>query len=477
VNATYLELHLRRLRALLARRVRWLRQQWRHDPRRELASQMISDARADWLLGSEERGAEEAFYAADAEAMQAAAAAAEAEGEIAELLHAQGRQAPALEVLGHLFRLSAFERDVLLLCLAPELDPTFGPLYAYAQDNMARHKPTPHLALDLAGCSTAERVVRLADFGETAPLRRYRLVHLVDGALSLDERVSEYLRGHNRPAGVLAALLRPVHPGLLAEGQRGLAATLAAQVRARRGGGSWPIVNLAGPPDSGQAELAHALCERLGVQLYRLDLARLGGEDQQVLPGLLERETLLLQIAFYIDLAEAPALEGEQRALLDDLAGRSGLFVIVGTREPWRAERETLSLRLARPRSVESIELWRQALGAEHVAAGAELEALVQQFDFGPQAVARTVAAASQQARLAGQELAPAELWAASRETTSAELDELAQRIEPHFSWDDIVVPTGVRQQLREIADQIEQRHTVYERWGFGLALSRGRGI
>lgn len=475
-NALYLELHLRRLRALIVRRVRWLRQQWSHDPRREFAAQVISEAHADWLLRGEDRQEEQAFYATDDEALHAASVADAAEGEIKRLLRTQGNQAPAMEVLQHLFRLTAFERDVLLLCLAPEIDPSFGPLYAYAQDNMALHRPTPHLALDLAGCSAAERVTRLAAFGETAPLRRYRLLYLADGVLSIDERVGEYLRGHNRPDEALATLLRPIYSGLLSERQRRLVTTLVAQVRARRAGGEWPMVNLAGLPDSGQSELAHHLCDRLGVQLYRLDLARLESEVQRVLPGLLERETLLLQIALYVDLSATLTLEGGQRALLDDLAGRGGLFVIVATREPWRAERETIALPMARLRATDNIDLWRQALGAEHTAA-AGLDALVQQFDFGPQAVARTVAVARQQAQLMGRELAPADLWAAGRETTNAELDELAQRIEPHFDWDDIVVPAGVHQHLREIAAQVEQRHTVYESWGFGAALSRGRGI
>jgi SpoVK/Ycf46/Vps4 family AAA+-type ATPase len=53
----------------------------------------------------------------------------------------------------------------------------------------------------------------------------------------------------------------------------------------------------------------------------------------------------------------------------------------------------------------------------------------------------------------------------------------LARRIEPAYDWQDIVVAEDVLGQLRELADQVEQRSRVYERWGFGTKLGRGRGI
>jgi SpoVK/Ycf46/Vps4 family AAA+-type ATPase len=56
-------------------------------------------------------------------------------------------------------------------------------------------------------------------------------------------------------------------------------------------------------------------------------------------------------------------------------------------------------------------------------------------------------------------------------------LGDLAQRLEPCYAWEDIVLPEDTRRQLREIADQVATRPQVYEAWGFGERLSRGRGI
>jgi SpoVK/Ycf46/Vps4 family AAA+-type ATPase len=56
-------------------------------------------------------------------------------------------------------------------------------------------------------------------------------------------------------------------------------------------------------------------------------------------------------------------------------------------------------------------------------------------------------------------------------------LDELARRIVPCHDWSDIVLPDDVSHQLQEIATQVGQRAHVYEAWGFGAKLNRGRGV
>src|SRR3954471_12247783 len=48
---------------------------------------------------------------------------------------------PALERLAPLFRLSGFDLDALLVCLAPELHVRYGKLYAYLQNDVTRKAP------------------------------------------------------------------------------------------------------------------------------------------------------------------------------------------------------------------------------------------------------------------------------------------------------------------------------------------------
>ena len=76
-----------------------------------------------------------------------------------------------------------------------------------------------------------------------------------------------------------------------------------------------------------------------------------------------------------------------------------------------------------------------------------------------------------------GSEIRGSDLWRECRAQTGVALDEMAQRITPTYRWDDIVVGDDVRTQLRELSSQVEQRGRVYDQWGFGAQLARGRGI
>ena len=46
-------------------------------------------------------------------------------------------------------------------------------------------------------------------------------------------------------------------------------------------------------------------------------------------------------------------------------------------------------------------------------------------------------------------------------------MDALAQRIAPKATWDDMVLPAADMALLRQLAAQVQHRHTVYEEWGF----------
>ncbi|MGH2370578.1 MAG: ATP-binding protein, partial [Chloroflexota bacterium] len=105
------------------------------------------------------------------------------------------------------------------------------------------------------------------------------------------------------------------------------------------------------------------------------------------------------------------------------------------------------------------------------------IEALVAQFDLGTQGIAAAgVQALGEPAQRLNGGLG-ARLWDACRAQARPRLDDLAQRIEPAATWDDLVLPEAQRQVLREIAIHVRQRARVYETWGFAAKSARGLGI
>jgi hypothetical protein len=114
-----LELELELLRLRLRRRILWLRSWWGTDPLHGVGALLASDSRVDALARRPDPEDEAAFYADDDEAARIDEALAE--------LRAQLDAPPRspLDGLVEFLGLTRLDRELLVLALAPELDPGF----------------------------------------------------------------------------------------------------------------------------------------------------------------------------------------------------------------------------------------------------------------------------------------------------------------------------------------------------------------
>jgi AAA+ superfamily predicted ATPase len=486
LNREQLEAEIARLRLLLHRRALWLRQHWTHEASQDYMAWRISNAQADWLLGGEDRAAEAAFYANEPDAATLGASLAAVEARIAGTsVELQRAGAPAtLDVLTRLFELSPFERDVFLLALAPEVDSSFERLYAYVHDDLTRRQATPQLALTLLA-SEQETADARDYFMPEATLRRFRLVGLDDAVpppgfanrpLRVDERLLNFVLGVNRPDERLASVLAPAPVALIASADRTLVERIAGW--AQTGDLASRAVNLVGSADASPLHLARAVCDELRIDLFQVNAASLPAAraERRELLALLEREAVLLQTALYLDL---DAIRAEERRELTDDIDRLRVFIVIASGVRWPGTRETFAAAVRKPDASQQAELWQHALAPADDAEDLEIAALVEQFDLGTAQIGRAVTAARELATLRDGDATPTadDLWRACEQEAAPKLDELAQRIVPCYAWDDIVLPPEPFRQLQEISAQVSHRAQVYQSWGFGAKLNRGRGI
>ena len=138
----------------------------------------------------------------------------------------RGARGPELRLarLATLFGLTRFDLDVVLACLAPELDRRYERLYGYLHDDVTRRRPSVDLVLALFLPDVAVRVAARARFDPDAPLLRFRLVELGDEpeqpsatllgrTLRLDPRIAAHLLGDDAPDVRLRASVIPVTTG------------------------------------------------------------------------------------------------------------------------------------------------------------------------------------------------------------------------------------------------------------------------
>ena len=391
---------------------------------------------------------------------------------------------PALLILAQRFGLSLFEREVLLLCAAMELDTRVASLAARAQDDAGRPYPTFALALALFDEPAWEAL------SPERPLRFWRLVEinqppaqsLVTSALRADERVVNYLKGLNYLDDRLAPYLFPLPAeefrAFPASHQRAVDAALRAL---RPADAPPPLVHLHGADPPSKQLVAARASAALGLHLYRLPAELLPAQaaELETLARLWQRESALLPVALYLDAHEADrAAQAEgQAAPVNRFLARTSGVVFLDTRElPAAFARPALTLDAAKPSAAEQRDAWAEETGPADAESPALLAA---QFNLSLAAI-RRLARGVLSGRPADEATAAdvrEQLWQACLAYARPQLDLLAQRVEPKAGWDDIVLPPAEKRLLRQIADQVQDRARVYEEGGFGEKMNRGLGI
>jgi SpoVK/Ycf46/Vps4 family AAA+-type ATPase len=390
---------------------------------------------------------------------------------------AQALPAPsALERLCAAFQLSPFERDLVLLCAGVELDSTFAASCAAAQGDPRKIHPTFSLAL------AAFRGAHWSALSPSSSLRRWRLIELtgnegvVAAPLRIDERVLHFLTGINHLDDRLQALVEPMAaPPDLPLSQLEVAQRIA-QLLANNENQIPPVVQLCGSEGIGRAAVAALACREFGLRLHVLrgSDVPVSATERETLARLWEREALLSRSALLVEADEIDSTEAV-RTLLSFLENVNGIL-FVSRRDPLRAGRRPIvRFDVRKPTSSEQTELWNEALGENFSRMNGQVENVVAQFSLGPrniEAACATLASSSGDEPDLGRKL-----WEACRIQSRARLDDLAQRIEPAATWDELVLPEAQRQLLREITAHVRQRTKVYETWGFAEKGARGLGI
>lgn len=387
----------------------------------------------------------------------------------------------ALDHLCATFGLSRFERAVLTLCAGVELDADVAALCATAQGDSRRAYPTFSLAL------AALPDAHWSALTPAAPLRRWRLIEVGPGdglttsPLRIDERVLHYLAGTPHQDERLAGLvdLLPI-PDSLVPSHQALAERVAATWARAASPGGLPVIQLCGDEVAGKRAIAAAACASLGLSLSALSAHAVpqSPSELEAFIRLWAREAVLSGSALLLECDDLDATDTTREAAIARLVERLSSPLMVAGRERRRTPHRLMpSFEVSRPTSGEQRVIWQAALGATAPSLNGQVDRLVSQFSLSAPTIYAACAEANGQLGEASAAAAAHIVWDACRAQARPRLDDLAQRIEPAATWDDLVLPDLQRHTLREIAAHVRQRARVYETWGFAARSSRGLGI
>ncbi|MGB5712369.1 MAG: ATP-binding protein [Waterburya sp.] len=409
-----------------------------------------------------------------------------------EVMVAAMKVPPTVETLCQLFNLSPFERQVLLLCAGVELDGEIAKLCGQLQGDDCRNYATFSLAL---------AALPNSHWGAIYPARPLRHWHLLElgnsdgltrSPLRIDERVLHYLTGGQDLDRRLVGLVRSVPvAGELVPSHQILAERLAANWSGQPNQ-RLTVIQLCGTDKESQRAIALAACSLLGLKLQAMSARLLPTEARELeaFMRLWEREaalsnSVLLLYCQELNTSDAARQDAIQR-FIEGL--RVGLIVSSRERRTW-GENSLLTLDVHPPTTQEQYELWHRGLD-KVMSSNGNLSALVGQYNFNSSTIQVVCAEALGMERWGdeetgrqgdgktGEQVSVSNLvWDLCRSQSCPRLEDLAQRIEPAATWDDLVLPPMQQQVLQEIAVHVRQRLTVYETWGFASKGARGLGI
>ncbi|MEL7044956.1 MAG: ATP-binding protein, partial [Pseudomonadota bacterium] len=397
--------------------------------------------------------------------------------------HPGQKAPPSLDVLCGLFKLSEFERDLLLLCAAVELDAEFLELCRTAQAADARGVPTLGLALALLDGGHWSALT------PAAPLRYWRMLEIGSGdtlmssPLRIDERVLHHLTGLRYPDEALSAYIEMLPPPESTPGEESRQRLLGEMAAAWSSDQQrWPVLQLSGNDSAARRDLAGMAISNRGLQpiLLHADTLPQGASDLTVFTRLWEREAILSNAGLVLEWLHVSDTDAAQRrAIQRFVAGvRSPLVVCSDTRGSY-AQREVVNVEISRAPAHEQRDMWHRSLADWGPLLNGQIGQLVAQFDVTEQDIQTVCRQLHHQ--LGDGDPDPDELqqriWAECRQQLRPSLDNLAQRIPVKANWDDLVLPARQLETLRDIAIQARHRAQVYGDWGFAEKSSRGLGI
>ncbi len=404
-----------------------------------------------------------------------------------ETLAAEMPAPPAIERLVKIFGLSTFERDVLIMCAAMELDAGFGELIATLQGEQSYYQPTFGLALAaLPG----------AHWSAVSPggaLRYWRLLevnktHLVTKSpLKIDEHILHYIAGIPELNEKLKEVAVPVYADEEPmPSQLKLAEKILQTISQNPVNTLLPLVHLTGNDLADKMTIASYISTSLQSQLFIIPAYAIPThtKDNMELARLWSREASLNRYTLFIDCAELDSNDKPRlQSLISFMENIQGLLIL--NSEHWTPvlKRNKHVFNTEKPTRKEQMVLWENVIGNFIDPQEAGLGKVVSQFNLSADTIRKAGVEISGYLSLNGNNQPQhngdirKKIWKVCCRHSRPQVDELAQRIEPVATWDDIVLPETQRNMLKEISAQVKQRNKVYDEWGFATKGSRGLGI
>ena len=417
-----------------------------------------------------------------------------------QLTSIQIRSDSLLAWLQNTFNLSTFDIYILTISLAPELDKQYERVYVYLQDDINHKRPTVDLVFSLLCSSIPEKLSRRKHFSTNSPLIHHHLLHLSSEAtllsqhLILDAQVIRLLLNqHDLDSRLVSCCqLLEQNPSTKFVDNLYLKADLQNQLQTivKEDWQKQPLLLYFQGIDSlGKLRYAQMLSQTLEVDLLVADLEKILEDKPNFESNLqiLFREAWFFNRLLYVDNFEILNIQENQVYLstfLKQLENNRSISILAGIQNwiPTTNAKGVITIPFTIPESEQRRKFWINQLQAAKITIeDKELDILSNRFRLTPDQISDAVITAYNNSRWQSNTTAFNQIFnhlcSAARSQSGHELTTLARKVEPKYSWEDIILHPNQLKQLRDICKEAEYQNLVHQQWGFADKLSLGKGL
>ncbi len=410
-----------------------------------------------------------------------------------------------LDRLTQTFGLDGFDREALLFSVAPELHLKYERIYAYLQDNVTKKKPTVDLLLTLLCPNREEKIAHRFRFLYNAPLIANHILELYDEPgvphspllakwVKVDERIVNFLLGEDVIDQRIAPFVELVHPQARID-SLWVSSELKDQLFhwGRILGEKKPdqglLFHFSGPAGVGKRLAAEAIAHKAGLNLLVINLQSLVSSDVDLgaIIGFILRESRLRDAISYWDSVDVlfktrGKTEEWGNILFDKIRSSRGVNIFGGLASPdtnsfFFQRLPAIQIEFPPPSYDMRKQLWEENLSGKVAALDpGDLANLANRFRLTGGQIQKIVSTAQLNGH-PNRSISPDHLFELCRSYSRHRLANLAVKITPRRSWDDIVLPKDQMEVLHEICHYVTHQPIVLDCWGFGKKLVQNKGL
>ncbi|MDH3278467.1 MAG: AAA family ATPase [Nitrosopumilus sp.] len=401
------------------------------------------------------------------------------------------------------FGLSEFEKNALLICIAPEIDLKFEKLYSYLQNDVTKKKPTIGFILDLLSDSIDEKISNRKYFLNENSLFRLHLINfeqiqeeqsILSKPLKIDNYIVNFVLGHEQLDPNLSFFSKIFLPNNVIDNNylqlyENIEKKIIERIKKDDFDTNNILFYLNGPMGVGKKTVIKSVCNKIFRPLLIVDIkgAVISGIDVHALSVLIFRQANLLDAVIYLDNFDFlfanndGNTDGEKIKtslrdfILYEFTKNNGIVFMAGEKV-WEQNLKSFVIHVdfQLPEYQTRKELWNFFL-PEQYKDKKIVEELADRFKFTPAQIDNTILSAKNLDL--ENSVGINELFNGCYMQCNEKLQTLAKKVTIKYSIDDIILPNEKRSQLRDIIAYVKNRNKVYFDWGFANKLSSTDGL